>query len=124
MKKLLLSLVLLSSTAIGYCQSKVVVELDFGGNKPAECKEVQWSEGMTALVALQQCATIATHPVGKEYIFVTTIEGVTANPKKTAWYYKVNGISPRKLAYRNVVNPSDTITWIYKTDVCSATKEQ
>lgn len=123
MRNILLLMVLIGGVSFGYAQSRVVVEVDFGTERAKESHNVKWCEGMTALVALQQCATIATHPVGDEYIFVTSIEGVQAKPKTTAWYYKVNGISPRKLAVRNVISPSDTITWIYKTDVCSATKK-
>lgn len=121
MKILLIAALLLGSLSAGFAQSNVTVEINFG-NGQIESRQVRWIEGMTALMALQQCATIETHPTGKEYIFVAAIENVRAEPRRTAWYYQVNGESPKTLAYKNYIRASDKITWIYKADECSAKK--
>lgn len=120
-KLVLIAALLLGSLSAGFAQSNVTVEIDFGKGK-VESRQVRWIEGMTALMALQQCAAIATHPTGKEYIFVSSIENVKAKPRTTAWYYKVNGESPKVLAYKNYIRAADTITWILKKDECSAKK--
>ncbi len=99
-------------------QQKVTVEIDYGGKKPNETHQINWFEGITAMTALQRCATIESDPV-KEYIFVTTINGIKTERTVMAWYYTVNGQSTDKLAFRYNVKPCDTVHWIYKTDVCS-----
>ena len=126
MKKIVFSFLLISIFAIGSQaqmqtqeQTKfVTVELDYGGIKTNESMQVKWYKGMTAMTALQKCATIESYPV-KEYIFVTTINGVRTNKGIKAWYYTVNGESIHKLAFRYYAKPNDTIRWIYKEDVCS-----
>ena len=52
---------------------------------------------------------------------VTTINNAKGKRGEKGWYYKVNGESPGVIAINKMVNPGDTITWIYKNDICSAT---
>lgn len=128
MKTIALTLVLIAGVAIqaasqGRAESdhligQVIVEIDFGGEKPARNYQVEWEEGITVLTALQHCTNIETHPVN-EYIFVSDIDGVKNVPYKMAWYYEVNSRKAEMLAYKQVVNIGDTVKWIYKKDVCS-----
>ncbi|HBG41212.1 DUF4430 domain-containing protein [Limibacterium fermenti] len=118
MKQKLSTLFLVSAFAMSLQAQKVTVEIDYGGNKPAETHQTDWYEGMTAQTALQHFATIETYPV-KNYIFITTINGIKNDRGVKAWYYTVNGESTGKLAFRYNLQPGDTLRWIYKKDVCS-----
>lgn len=107
-----------------YCSSgsekdKVKVIIDFGNEKIIE-KEISWKADMTALTALLYVADVSTHPIG-EYVFVSSINNVQNIRGVKAWYYEVNGESPKVLAINNKINSSDTVSWIYKKDVCSNT---
>lgn len=113
---------LLFMTAL-HAQQKVTVEIDFGGEKPAESHQVEWFEGMTAMGALQSCAAIESYPV-KTYIFVGAINGVKTERTHRAWYYEVNGQSTGRIAFRYALQPDDVVRWIYKTDVCSPKTEE
>lgn len=107
-----------------YAQTqKVTVNIDFGGSKPNESFQAEWYEEMTAMTALQSVADVASHPV-KTYIFVNTINGIKTERGAKAWYYEVNGKSTGKIAFRYALNPGDTITWMYKKDVCSGTVDK
>lgn len=114
-------------TALAFCAiaqaaaQQVTVEIDFGQNKPAQTHSVKWTEGMTALTALQYCASIETKPVN-EYVFVSDIEGVKNIPTVKAWYYEINGQKPLLLAFRQPIKDGDKIKWIYREDVCSKPK--
>ncbi len=101
-------------------QTKVTVELNFGGDKEIRKVEVPWEKGMTVLEALEHAANVSTHPVGN-YVFVVSVDGVEGERGVMAWYYKVNGEHPKELAITNKVKAGDTITWLYTKDVCSAT---
>ena len=114
---------LLSALTLHAQKQKVTVKIDFGGNKPNESFQAEWYEGMTAMTALQSSADGASHPI-KTYIFVNTINGVKTERGAEAWYYEVNGKSTGRIAFRYTVNPGDTITWIYKKDVCSNTVDK
>lgn len=120
MKQKLATIFLATAFALNiYAQEqKVTVEIDYGGKKTNETHQVDWVEGITAMTSLQHCATTASYPV-KEYIFVTTVNGIKTERTVMAWYYTVNGQSTGKLAFRYNVKPGDTVRWIYKTDVCS-----
>lgn len=98
--------------------SPLTIKIDYGNNNQRTVNTV-WEKGLTALEALQHVALTETHPVGK-YVFVTAIDSVRGVRGKMAWYYNVNGQLTKKLAIINIVSAGDTISWIYKTDVCSA----
>lgn len=120
----IISLLIISLFAFGLqAQEKVTVTVNYGAEKPAETFQVDWYEGMTAMTALQSCATIESYPV-KNYIFVTIINGIKTVRGTMAWYYKVNDESTNTLAFRYIVKPGDNIEWIYKTDVCSSTVDK
>lgn len=104
-------------------QEKVTVTINYGEEKLSQAFQVNWQEGMTAMLAVQSCANVTTHPV-KDYIFVSTINGISTVAGKKAWYYTVNNESTHKLAFRYPVNPGDTVEWIYKKDVCPAIKQK
>lgn len=95
----------------------ITVEIDYG-NSTKTSKNIEWKEQLTALEALQYAAIVETHPVGK-YVFVSAIDSLSGVPNKNVWYYKINGVSAKKLAINTIINAGDTITWIYVTDVCS-----
>lgn len=126
MKKMLVILAfifaLLSCTSTKEeCKAEIItVEINFDNVKAFKTKTISWKHDLTALEALQFVTSVETHSVG-EYVFVSAIDSVRGIRGEKAWYYKVNGESPGKLAINNIVNLGDTITWIYKEDVCSKT---
>lgn len=119
MSKKSVILILFAIISIGvYAQKEVTVKIDYGQNKPVETVRVEWHEGMTAMDALQKCATIETYPA-KGYVFVSSINGIRNVLGDNAWYYKVNGTSPGKTSFRLIIKSGDTIEWNYTKDVCS-----
>jgi len=100
--------------------SFVHIQVQFSDSLQQKNIVIPWYDGITALTALQYSSIVEKHPVGK-YVFVTAIDNVHGKRGVKAWYYKVNGIPPKKLAVNNLLNKNDTILWIYKKDVCSAT---
>lgn len=104
-------------------EGKVTVVIDYGDLKPSETLSVEWHRGMTALLALQHCAEVETHPL-KQYIFVHTINGVRLTPAETAWYYEVNGRKATVIAFKQEVQAGDTVAWLYRPDICSPRKEE
>ncbi|MCK4249427.1 MAG: DUF4430 domain-containing protein [Candidatus Omnitrophica bacterium] len=97
---------------------KNVVEIDYGDIRPSRTFEVPWVKDRTVLEVLLIVATVETHPVG-QYVFVFSIDGVEGKRGEMAWYYTVDGKSPGKLAYSNVLDDAKHIKWVYKKDVCS-----
>lgn len=67
-------------------------------------------DGITALVLLQENATIVTKGTG-EMAYITTINGVTANPKNQYWQLFLNDKSASVGAGSLVTKSTDTITW-------------
>ena len=70
----------------------------------------QGKDGVTALTLLQQNATIVTSGTG-EMAYVTTIDGVAANPTNQYWQLFVNGKSASVGAGSLVTKSTDTIKW-------------
>lgn len=68
------------------------------------------SDGVTALILLQQAATIKMTGSG-EMAYVTSIDGVTANPKNQYWQLFLNGKSASVGAGSLVTKSTDTIKW-------------
>ena len=101
-----------------YASEKMKVGIDYGSAHETREAETQWTEGVTALEVLQSVAQVETHQV-KDYIFVTSIDGVKGKRGDKAWYYEINGKHADKLAFRRVLNKDDSTKWIYKQDVCS-----
>jgi len=98
---------------------KITVEIDYGSTiRPVRVVEVPLVKGQTVLELLERVASVETHPVG-DHVFVTAIDGVEGKRGETAWYYKVDGQSPKELAYSKVLGDEKTIKWIYKKDHCS-----
>lgn len=97
--------------------SLITIEIDYGAGSQRTIS-TEWENGLTALEALQHVATVKTHPVG-QYVFVTVIDSVEGVRGYKAWYYTINGKPTNKIAINRIVRPADTISWIYKTDVCS-----
>ena len=96
---------------------KMKVGIDYGGTHETREAETKWTEGVTALEVLQSVAQVEIHQV-KDYIFVTSIDGVKGKRGDKAWYYEINGKRADKLAFRRVLNKDDSTKWIYKKDVC------
>ncbi|MCG2711148.1 MAG: DUF4430 domain-containing protein [Candidatus Omnitrophica bacterium] len=99
-------------------EKNILVEIDYGNIFPSRKIEVPFIKDRTILEVLQTVAKVETHPVG-EYVIVTAIDGVEGKRGQMAWYYKVDGKSPDKIAYANVVNDARYISWMYQEDVCS-----
>ncbi len=95
------------------------LKIDYGAEKPARTVQVPFIKGQTALQALQRAATVETHPVAG-YVFVTAIDGIKGIRGETAWYYKINGIAPGKLATSNRIEDPCHMTWIFTKDHCSS----
>lgn len=97
----------------------VTVEINSGSSIEKRKVTVEKNTPVSALEALSRVANIETHPVG-EYVFVTAIDGLKGERGVKAWYYEVNGKPTGTLAINKIVNDGDTITWIYREDVCSS----
>nr|MBP7163657.1 DUF4430 domain-containing protein [Candidatus Omnitrophota bacterium] len=92
---------------------KIIVEIDYGSTVcPARVVEVPLVKTQTVLELLERVATVETHPVG-EYVFVTKIDGVAGERGKTAWYYTIDGKSPKELAYSKILNDAQRVKWSY-----------
>ena len=111
----------LNQISIGNDQeNSILVEIDYGKTMASRKIEVPFAEGRTILEVLQTVAKVETHPVGK-YVIVTAIDGVEGKRGQMAWYYKVDGKSPDKIAYSKPAFNIKHVTWSYKEDVCSRT---
>ncbi len=121
----LIAFVLFTTLSCGLSAQKLTiqVEIDYGKGKKVTAKEISKEKNITALEALQLASTVETHAVGS-HVFVTSINGVKSKRGKTAWYYKVNGKSPKVLAINNELKNEDVIRWIFKEDVCSKTVDE
>ena len=125
-RTVILSFIIFAIAFVGQAKEKkpsalkpIVVEIDFGNGHEVKRVDVACNKTITALEALQKAADVKTHPV-ESYVFVTSIDEVTAERGKMAWYYKVNGKKP-KLAIEQPVKPGDTVSWRFVEDVCSKT---
>jgi hypothetical protein len=67
-------------------------------------------DGVTALVLLQQNATIVTSGTG-EMAYVTSINDVAANPTNQYWEFLINDTSASVGAGSYTTKSTDTITW-------------
>jgi hypothetical protein len=104
----------------GQTTNDIIVEINFGENKSTIQKKVEWKNGITALEALQHIALVETYPVA-HHVFVTSIDSIKGKRGVMAWYYNVNGKPPKVLAINKLIHQGDTILWMYKKDICSAT---
>lgn len=95
-----------------------MIVVQWGDSSHVNNSTVKWNNGMTALSALQSVANVETHPVGL-HIFVISINDIKSKRGETAWYYKINGKSPKVLAFKNYIEANDTVSWIFKKDICS-----
>lgn len=96
----------------------IVIEIDYGGNRPSRTANVSSMGGKTVLEALQTVARVETSPVD-QYVFVTAIDGVVGKRGENAWYYTVDSNLPRELAFTKILEGNERVKWIYKKDVCS-----
>ncbi|GAT63972.1 DUF4430 domain-containing protein [Paludibacter jiangxiensis] len=99
-------------------KKEITVEIDYGKAQSPKTVKVAWFPGIAVLGALQEAAETETHPVGS-YVFVTAIDQVKGERGKMAWYYRINGKAPKKLALYQMLKPGDTVSWRYVEDVCS-----
>lgn len=99
-------------------KKEITVEIDYGKALAPKAVKVAWFPGIAVLGALQEAAETETHPVGS-YVFVTAIDQVRGERGKMAWYYRINGQTPKKLALYQTLKPGDTVSWRYVEDVCS-----
>lgn len=67
-------------------------------------------DGVTALVLLEKTAKVVTSGTG-DGAFVTSINGLEANPKNEFWSFNVNGEPAVVGAGSYVTKSSDVITW-------------
>ncbi|MDP4203696.1 MAG: DUF4430 domain-containing protein [Bacteroidota bacterium] len=99
-------------------KKEITVEVDYGKAQAPKTVKVAWFSGIAVLGALQEAAETETHPVGS-YVFVTAIDQIRGERGKMAWYYRINGETPKKLALYQMLKPGDTVSWRYVEDVCS-----
>jgi hypothetical protein len=99
-------------------KKEITVEIDYGKAQAPKTVKVASFSGIAVLGALQEAAETETHPVGS-YVFVTAIDQVKGERGKMAWYYRINGQAPKKLALYQTLKPGDTVSWRYVEDVCS-----
>jgi hypothetical protein len=97
---------------------EITVEIDYGKAQAPKTVKVVWFPGIAVLGALQEAAVTETHPVGS-HVFVTAIDRVKGERGKMAWYYRINGQTPKKLALYQMLKSGDTVSWRYVEDVCS-----
>lgn len=97
----------------------VFVNIVVGSDK--EEHSTKYKEGASALEALQYVAKVVTKPVASKYVFVTKINDTEGTVGVNGWYYTINGEKAKTLAVNYIVQPSDTIQWIFKADICSKT---
>lgn len=97
--------------------NSVFVNIVVGSDK--EEHSTKYKKGSSALQALQYVANVVTKPVAGKYVFVTSINDTESTVGVNGWYYTVNGEKAKMLAINYIVQPSDTIQWIFKADICS-----
>lgn len=120
----LLYVLLSSLSAIATpCLAHVTLVLDYGTLRPKETHVLPWEEGLTVQLALQHCASVETHPVGK-WIFIQSINGLHSQKNGKVWYYFVNTSRGDKMAYRYVLSDGDLVEWRYLENVCSGRSRQ
>ncbi len=116
-KKTIILIILIVSllalfTAIKYQQPSFIFELFSKTKSTNNGKTITHNgeTGKTALKVLQKNAKILTSGTGKN-AFITSINGVKANPKNQYWQLIVNGKSASVGAGSLITKDSDTITW-------------
>lgn len=122
MKLTKLFTLILSIFMLAACVKKeatLTINIDYGNNKH-KVATLEWKKDITALEALEYVSIVETHPLGK-YVFVTGIDSVNGIRGDKAWYYTINNAPTKTLAINKKLNAGDTISWIYKKDVCSCT---
>ena len=110
---IVLLVIVAAVTGIYYNQSVTVQNNVVQIQKPSLVNnELTYSgkDGVTALALLQENATIETSGTG-EMAYVTTSNGVAANPKNQYWQLFLNDKSASVGAGSLVTKSTDTITW-------------
>lgn len=99
-------------SAVKFQQPSIVFDLFSQTKSTNSGKTVSYKgqAGKTALELLQKNAKTIISGAGKN-AFVTSINGVKANPTNQYWQLKVNGKSASVGAGSFVTKNSDTITW-------------
>lgn len=103
---------------------KILVEIDYGEVLPTRIIETVKDENKSALEILQSVAELKTIPAGPGAAIVIAIDGVEGKRGDMAWYYKVDGKKPQKLASSYVIGNAKSMRWEYKSDVCSETVDK
>ncbi len=98
----------------------LTIKIDYGNNQPLKVLEYTKEEGATALDALRAVAEVTTNMVG-QYKMVVAVDGIKGERGVMAWYYKLDGESPKKIAANYPLSSEQSMSWIYKKDVCSIT---
>lgn len=111
---------LLSFSSFSEDINTVTVLVEFNGVEKNITEQVQFIDEITALEALMHVAKVQTHPAGG-YVFVDAVNNSFNKKGENAWYYKINGEFAKQLAIHQPLVSGDTLTWIYKQDVCSKT---
>lgn len=105
-------------------ERKIKVVIEYGNGHTPRTVAASVVPGQTVLGALQQVATVETHPVD-QYVFVTAIDGIQGKRGEMAWYYTIDGAKADTLAAANVLTDQvEQITWSYQKDVCSCTVDK
>jgi len=100
---------------------ELTIEVQYGDQKPARTIEYHYVSGSTALEALQSVAEVETAFAGPENRVVTAIDGVRGERGVNGWYYQLDGENARQMADSQTLDGHRSMTWRYKTDICSKT---
>jgi len=97
--------------------SAIAIEIDFGpaGREPVEAEAVVVGKGTrTVLDLLRQVAKVGAEDFPGAGVYVTSIDGVAADPKSGLWWtFTVNGRPPDRPCDRTPLGPGDVIAWRY-----------
>jgi len=97
--------------------NKIDIEINYGGAKEPRVVQTAYKDGETVLAVLSRVARVKTKKVG-EFLFVTSIDGVTSSPQKMGWFYSVDGKSADKTASQNTLANAKSMRWEFHTDNC------
>ncbi len=98
-----------------YSQDKITVDIHFGdADKSKQTYEVDWTEGLTVLTALQYLVPVETYPLENKYIFVSSIDGKKSEVMKSFWAYFLNGEKAHKIAATQLLSKGVHVSWEFR----------
>lgn len=90
----------------------ISVSVDYGVTHPYLFTTIAWTEGLTALQAIQKVAEVQTSGEGKNEA-VESINGVVKKPGSMDWVFDVNDVPTGNPPGSSLLQPGDVLRWIY-----------